>query len=80
LSRAARRSKGAHDASYSTERNYALLDVAAKLDAYEHKEPWTYRLILSESCQVINSLLEYEGMSCQVQVIYFDPSYGVKFG
>lgn len=56
------------------------LDVADKLDAYEHKGPWTNRLILGDSLQVTNSLLEYEGMGGQVQMIYFDPPYGVKFG
>lgn len=56
------------------------LDVADKLDAYQHKGPWTNRLILGDSLQVMNSLLEYEGMGGQVQMIYFDPPYGVKFG
>ncbi len=58
----------------------AGLDVADKLDAYQHKGPWTNRLILGDSLQVMNSLLEYEGMGGQVQMIYFDPPYGVKFG
>ena len=58
----------------------AELDIADKLDAYEHKGPWTNRLILGDSLQVMNSLLEYEGMGGQVQMIYFDPPYGVKFG
>jgi adenine-specific DNA-methyltransferase len=56
------------------------LDVADKLDAYEHKGPWTNRLVLGDSLQVMNSLLEYEGMGGQAQMIYFDPPYGVKFG
>ncbi len=56
------------------------LDIADKLDAYQHKGPWTNRLILGDSLQVMNSLLEYEGMGGQVQMIYFDPPYGVKFG
>jgi len=56
------------------------LDVADKLDAYEHKGPWTNRLILGDSLQVMNSLVEYEGMGGQAQMIYFDPPYGVKFG
>lgn len=56
------------------------LDVADKLDAYEHKGPWTNRLILGDSLQVMNSLLEYEGMGGQVQMIYFDPPYGIKYG
>lgn len=56
------------------------MDVADKLDAYEHKGPWTNRLVLGDSLQVMNSLLEYEGMGGQVQMLYFDPPYGVKFG
>ena len=56
------------------------LDIADRLDAYEHKGPWTNRLILGDSLQVMNSLLEYEGMGGQVQMLYFDPPYGVKFG
>jgi len=56
------------------------LDIADRLDAYEHKGPWTNRLILGDSLQVMNSLTEYEGMGGQVQMIYFDPPYGVKFG
>jgi adenine-specific DNA-methyltransferase len=56
------------------------LDIADKLDAYQHKGPWSNRLVLGDSLQVMNSLLEYEGMGGQVQMIYFDPPYGVKFG
>lgn len=56
------------------------LDVADRLDAYEHTGPWSNRLILGDSMQVMNSLLEYEGMGGQVQMVYFDPPYGVKFG
>lgn len=56
------------------------LDAADRLDAYEHKGPWTNRLVLGDSLQVMNSLLEYEGMGGQVQMVYFDPPYGVKFG
>jgi len=56
------------------------LDIADKLDAYQHKGPWTNRLVLGDSLQVMNSLLEYEGLGGQVQMIYMDPPYGVKFG
>ena len=58
----------------------ADLDIADKLDAYEHRGPWTNRLVLGDSLQVMNSLLEYEGMGGQIQMLYFDPPYGVKFG
>ena len=56
------------------------LDITDKLDAYEHKGPWSNRMILGDSLQVMNSFLEYEGMGGQVQMIYMDPPYGVKFG
>jgi adenine-specific DNA-methyltransferase len=38
------------------------------------------RMILGDSLIVMNSLLEYEGLGGQVQMIYIDPPYGVKFG
>ncbi len=50
------------------------------LRSYEHKDRWVNRLILGDSLIVMNSLLEYEGMGGQVQMIYIDPPYGVKFG
>ena len=56
------------------------LDVTDKLDAYEHKGPWQNRMVLGDSLQVMNSMLEFEGLGGQVQMCYFDPPYGVKFG
>ncbi len=50
------------------------------LKAYEHKDDWVNRMILGDSLVVMNSLLAYEGMAGQVQMIYMDPPYGVKFG
>lgn len=55
-------------------------DIADQLDAYTHKEQWANRLILGDSLQMMNSLLEYEGMGGKVQMVYIDPPYGVKFG
>jgi adenine-specific DNA-methyltransferase len=37
-------------------------------------------MILGDSLVVMNSLLEYESLGGQVQMIYIDPPYGVKFG
>jgi adenine-specific DNA-methyltransferase len=57
------------------------LDVTDRLlKAYEHQTGWVNRLILGDSLVVMNSLLEYEGLGGQVQMIYMDPPYGVKFG
>jgi adenine-specific DNA-methyltransferase len=50
------------------------------LRAYEHQDRWVNRLILGDSLVVMNSLLQYEGPGGQVQMIYIDPPYGVKFG
>src|ERR1700676_2306003 len=50
------------------------------LRAYEHKDKWVNRMILGDSLVVMNSLLHYEGLGGQVQMIYVDPPYGVRFG
>jgi adenine-specific DNA-methyltransferase len=50
------------------------------LRAYEHQDQWVNRLVLGDSLVVMNSLLHYEGLGGQVQMIYMDPPYGVKFG
>jgi adenine-specific DNA-methyltransferase len=50
------------------------------LRAYEFKDNWVNRLILGDSLVAMNSLLHYEALGGQVQMIYVDPPYGVKFG
>ncbi|MBD1847500.1 site-specific DNA-methyltransferase [Cyanobacteria bacterium FACHB-63] len=54
--------------------------VDQTLKAYEHRDEWVNRMMLGDSLTVMNSLLEYEGLGGQVQMIYIDPPYGVKFG
>jgi len=48
--------------------------------AYEYLDGWVNRMILGDSLVVMNSLLHYEGLGGQVQMIYLDPPYGTKFG
>jgi adenine-specific DNA-methyltransferase len=50
------------------------------VDFYKHKHDWSNRLIAGDSLLVMNSLLEREGMAGQVQMIYMDPPYGIKYG
>lgn len=50
------------------------------IEFYKHRENWSNRLIAGDSLLVMNSLLEKEGMSGKVQMIYFDPPYGIKYG
>jgi len=47
---------------------------------YHHQDGWTNRLIQGDSHLVMASLLEREGMAGQVQTVYFDPPYGIKYG
>lgn len=49
-------------------------------DFYSHQDGWTNRLIQGDSHLVMASLLEREGMAGQVQMIYIDPPYGIKYG
>ena len=50
------------------------------LRAYEHRDKWVNRMILGDSLVVMNSMLRYESLGGQVQMIYIDPPYGVRFG
>jgi adenine-specific DNA-methyltransferase len=50
------------------------------IEFYKHKEGWTNRLIAGDSLLVMNSLMEKEGMEGKVQMVYFDPPYGIKYG
>jgi adenine-specific DNA-methyltransferase len=56
-----------------------LPDSADKTDFYQHDAHWSNRMILGDSLQVMASLAEREGLRGQVQCIYFDPPYGIKF-
>ncbi|AMV38777.1 site-specific DNA-methyltransferase [Planctomyces sp. SH-PL62] len=57
-----------------------LDDFAKKLEFYQHDQHWTNRLILGDSLLVMASLAEKERLRGQVQCIFFDPPYGIKFG
>ena len=52
---------------------------AEKTDFYRHDQNWTNRMILGDGLQVMASLAEKEGLRGQVQCIYIDPPYGIKF-
>ncbi len=50
------------------------------IEFYKHRHNWSNRLIAGDSLVVMNSLLEKEGLAGQVQMIYIDPPYGIKYG
>lgn len=50
------------------------------IEFYQHGVDWTNRMIAGDSLVIMNSLLEKEGMAGQVQMVYVDPPYGIKYG
>lgn len=49
------------------------------IEFYQHGVSWTNRMIAGDSLVIMNSLLEKEGMAGQVQMVYIDPPYGIKY-
>jgi len=56
------------------------LPLRDAIDFYKHERGWANRLIAGDSLLVMNSLLQKESMAGQVQMMYFDPPYGIKYG
>jgi adenine-specific DNA-methyltransferase len=56
------------------------LPLRDAVDFYKHDKGWSNRLIAGDSLLVMNSLLQKESMAGQLQMIYFDPPYGIKYG
>ena len=56
------------------------LPLREAIEFYKHDRGWSNRLIAGDSLLVMNSLLTKEGMAGQVQMIYIDPPYGIKYG
>ncbi|MBV8526241.1 MAG: site-specific DNA-methyltransferase [Acetobacteraceae bacterium] len=56
-----------------------LPDREAITEFYQHDANWSNRMILGDSLSVMASLGEREGLRGQVQCIYIDPPYGIKF-
>lgn len=56
------------------------LPLRDAIDFYRHERGWANRLIAGDSLLVMNSLLQKESMAGRVQMFYFDPPYGIKYG
>jgi adenine-specific DNA-methyltransferase len=56
-----------------------LHDLDAKTEFYQHDQNWSNRMILGDALSVMASLAERERLRGQVQCIYIDPPYGIKF-
>jgi adenine-specific DNA-methyltransferase len=62
------------------ESEQAQLPLFKAVEFYKHRHNWSNRLIAGDSLLVMNSLLVKEGLAGGVQMIYFDPPYGIKYG
>jgi len=56
------------------------LPLHEAIEFYKHDRGWANRLIAGDSLLVMNSLLQKESLAGQVQMIYIDPPYGIKYG
>lgn len=56
------------------------LPLRDAIDFYKHERGWANRLIAGDSLLVMNSLIQKESLAGQVQMIYIDPPYGIKYG
>lgn len=56
------------------------IEFEEMIDFYNHGTNWSNRMILGDSLYVMTSLAEKEVLKGQVQMIYIDPPYGIKFG
>lgn len=83
LQKRAKDSKGEDTPSFQADFFHAPfenLPLRDAIDFYKHERDWANRLIAGDSLLVMNSLLQKEGMAGQVQMIYIDPPYGIKYG
>ena len=50
------------------------------VEFYKHPVAWKNRMIAGDSSIVMNSLITRDKLKGQIQTIYFDPPYGIKYG
>jgi adenine-specific DNA-methyltransferase len=55
------------------------LDPDKAIEFYKHEMNWSNRVIMGDSLVVMTSLIERERLAGQVQVIFMDPPYGIKY-
>jgi adenine-specific DNA-methyltransferase len=56
-----------------------LSEPGTEFDFYQHDKNWSNRMILGDSLLAMTSLAEKEALKGQVQCIYMDPPYGIRF-
>ena len=78
LKRAADRRRGSETAP-DLFADFNGIEPDQKTEFYAHDQHWSNRMILGDGLKVMASLAEREGLKGQVQCIYIDPPYGIKF-
>ena len=58
---------------------YNNLPDSAAYEWYEHRGNWQNRLIRGDSRRIMASLAGPERLAGQVQMVFYDPPYGIKF-
>lgn len=68
-----------HEESGDLFQEFNGFSLGAKYDWYRHEGNWSNRIIRGNSVDVMASLAVKEGLAGQVQMIFFDPPYGISF-
>ena len=58
---------------------YNNLPENAAYEWYEHRGNWQNRLIRGDSRRIMASLAERDRLAGQVQMVFYDPPYGIRF-
>ncbi len=61
------------------EKSFRESDKSKRIEFYTHDEGWKNKLICGDSLSVMESLMHYERLRGQIQTIYIDPPYGIKY-
>ena len=56
-----------------------VLDPGEAVEFYQHELAWSNRMILGDSLLTMTSLLDRERMAGQVQCVFIDPPYGIRY-
>ena len=58
---------------------YNNLPDSASYEWYEHRGNWQNRLIRGDSRRIMASLAQRDRLAGQVQMVFYDPPYGIRF-
>ena len=72
--------RGGEDPQLDLFGDFNGLEFEQAVEFYQHDQHWSNRMILGDSLLAMTSLAEKEGLRGQVQTIYLDPPYGIRFG